>query len=759
MRIAVLRPQVPFARGGAEIFTDELVAELRARGHEADLVSVPFKWYPGARVLTQAFLWRMLDLDEADGRPIDVVVATKFPSYVVRHREKRVWLVHQFRQAYELDGTELGQFGAVARGARAAPAGAGARPARARRGDAPLRDVGERRRAPRAVDGPRRRGPAASAAGAPVPDVAPSQGFVLSASRLDRAKRIDLLLEAAALEPGFEVVIASDGPDRERLEEIARARGLDGRVRFEGRVDAERLAELYATCSSVYYAPVDEDFGMGPYEAFLSGKPVITTTDAGGPLDVVHDRETGLVVRPDAAEIGSAAAWLREHEDEAAAFGSGGEGARRRGDVGPRDREAPLVKVAYFSPMPPEASGIADYSALLLPALREHVDVDGREARDEAPAARHRPRRLPHRQQPRRARLDPRRPAARAGRSSSSTTSSSTTSSRASRSAGGTATATSTRWSASTASSAGCSAHGVLDKRLPPLWEARPEEFPLAGEVLSLATGLVVHSRYVEDRARAAGLRRARSRACRIPRGRDPGVAPAAIDGRPADRRVRERQPVEARAAAARGLRARPRGAPRRAAPARRRDVARLRPRAAPAAARARRRRDRARGLRRRAAALGADGRLRRPREPPLADDGRDVRHGDPGAHPRQAARRLATSAGSRELPGRRRAQGAGRRRRGRPTSRRRSGSSPSGPTCARRWAPPRGRSPRREHDARAGRRAPGGGVRADRGRRAPSRTTSLRDVSEAAAEVGIAPGSPEAAEIARRLAEVDLGG
>ena len=63
MRIAVCRPQVPFARGGAEIFTDSLVDELRARGHEADIVSVPFKWYPGARVLTQAFLWRMVDLD------------------------------------------------------------------------------------------------------------------------------------------------------------------------------------------------------------------------------------------------------------------------------------------------------------------------------------------------------------------------------------------------------------------------------------------------------------------------------------------------------------------------------------------------------------------------------------------------------------------------------------------------------------------------------------------------------------------------
>jgi glycosyltransferase involved in cell wall biosynthesis len=323
MRIAVLRPQVPFARGGVEIFTDELVAELRARGHEADLVSVPFKWYPGTRVLTQAFLWRMLDLDEADGRRIDVVVATKFPSYVVRHAEKRVWLVHQFRQAYELDGTDLGQFGPAAE----------ERALRRQVQELDRKALGEAARlfaTSANVAGRLERSTGLVAEVLPHPPQAlpyrsePSHGFVLSASRLDRAKRIDLLLEAAALEPGFDVVIASDGPDRERLEEIAHARGLDGRVRFEGRVDAERLAELYATCVAVYYAPVDEDFGMGPYEAFLSGKPVITTTDAGGPLDVVSDHGTGLVVRPDAAEIGSAAAWLRGHEAEAVSFGRAG---------------------------------------------------------------------------------------------------------------------------------------------------------------------------------------------------------------------------------------------------------------------------------------------------------------------------------------------------------------------------------------------------------------------------------------------------
>ena len=88
MRIAVCAPQVPFVRGGAEIFADTLVDELRARDHETELVTVPFKWYPGTRVLDQAFLWRLLDLTESDGRPIDLVVATKFPSYCVRHPEQ-----------------------------------------------------------------------------------------------------------------------------------------------------------------------------------------------------------------------------------------------------------------------------------------------------------------------------------------------------------------------------------------------------------------------------------------------------------------------------------------------------------------------------------------------------------------------------------------------------------------------------------------------------------------------------------------------
>jgi len=323
MKIAVCRPQVPFSRGGAEIFADDLVRELSARGHDADLVTVPFKWYPGERVLTQAFLWRLLDLEEADGRAIDLVIATKFPSYCVRHPNKVAWVLHQFRQAYELDRTELGQFGESAEERatrRSVQQLDRIALGEARKVFATSRNVAERIRQSTGIEAEVLAHPPAPLpyrAGAP-------EGFILSVNRLDRSKRIDLLIEAVASDPALRCVIAGEGPDRERLERIAHERGLDGRAVFAGRVSDDELADLYARCIGVFYAPVDEDFGMVPYEAFLSEKPVLTTTDAGGPLEVVADRRTGLVVEPRPDELARAAAWLSEHPQEAESFGRAG---------------------------------------------------------------------------------------------------------------------------------------------------------------------------------------------------------------------------------------------------------------------------------------------------------------------------------------------------------------------------------------------------------------------------------------------------
>jgi glycosyltransferase involved in cell wall biosynthesis len=74
--------------------------------------------------------------------------------------------------------------------------------------------------------------------------------------------------------------------------------------------------------------------------------------------------------------------------------------------------------------------------------------------------------------------------------------------------------------------------YAVLDNKLPPLWETRPEDYPLTGEILMDASALIVHSRYVEDRVRTLGYDRP---IVRIPHPAwpVPDVAPAEVEGEP----------------------------------------------------------------------------------------------------------------------------------------------------------------------------------------------------------------------------------
>ena len=320
MRIAVCRPQQPFEFGGVEIFTDRLAAELRARGHEADVVSLPFQSWPNDKLMSSSALWRLIDLGPRGTSPADLVIATKFPSYLIEHPNKVVWLVHQLRQAYDLDGTEHGQFGSSAAD----------RSARARIEQADRLALGGARKlfaTSRNVAGRLSRSTGLQAEVLPHPPQELAfrcdryDPFVLSVGRLDRLKRVDLLLEAAALEPRLRLVVAGDGPDRGALEARAAELGLGERARFAGRVSEEELTELYATCRVVYYAPVDEDFGMVPLEAFRASKPVVTTADAGGPLDVVVDGETGRVTAPDPESLADA---LGMSEETARSYGAAG---------------------------------------------------------------------------------------------------------------------------------------------------------------------------------------------------------------------------------------------------------------------------------------------------------------------------------------------------------------------------------------------------------------------------------------------------
>src|SRR5437773_2205296 len=108
MRILIATVQVPFVRGGAEVLAEGLRDALHREGHQAEIVAIPFKWYPPERILDQMLACRLLDLTESSGTPVDRVIGLKFPAYLIPHPNKVLWIVHQHRSAYDLWDHPLG---------------------------------------------------------------------------------------------------------------------------------------------------------------------------------------------------------------------------------------------------------------------------------------------------------------------------------------------------------------------------------------------------------------------------------------------------------------------------------------------------------------------------------------------------------------------------------------------------------------------------------------------------------------------------
>jgi phosphatidylinositol alpha-1,6-mannosyltransferase len=158
----------------------------------------------------------------------------------------------------------------------------------------------------------------------PPPRRAPSQGHLLAVARLhpdDAYKGVDRTLEALArLEAPPPLVVAGDGPDRPRLEALARALGV--RATFPGRVDDAALAGLYRDACAFVLPSTGEGFGLVYLEAMAAGLPCVAAL-AGGAPEVVADGETGVVVPPDDLDA-LAAAIARVSGPDGPALGAAG---------------------------------------------------------------------------------------------------------------------------------------------------------------------------------------------------------------------------------------------------------------------------------------------------------------------------------------------------------------------------------------------------------------------------------------------------
>ena len=376
MRIAVAHPApVPAARGGAERATGGLVAHICDHTpHRAELVTRPFPERTLAEVVTGYRTFHELDLSG-----FDRVVACKYPAWMVSHEHLTVLMFHPLRGLYDLwpptlattcsdplvertrrwiatrshpgdigpvldeleavldrfdpDGPHLGrtQPGDADLGhpdlGLPGPLGHTAvhtldrlalRPGRTRRHLALSHTVRLR---------PGYFPPGADPAVVYLPSdlaVAASspRRHLLWASRLDEPKRVELALQAyRSVDTDIPLLVAGAGPRRQAAEELAAA---DGRVSVVGEVSDRHLAELYAGAVAVVFAPYDEDLGLVTLEAWRASSPVVTTTDSGGPAELVTDGVDGLVAEPTVEGLAAAIARLLSDRDLAAELGRNG---------------------------------------------------------------------------------------------------------------------------------------------------------------------------------------------------------------------------------------------------------------------------------------------------------------------------------------------------------------------------------------------------------------------------------------------------
>ncbi|HEX5504928.1 MAG TPA: glycosyltransferase [Thermomicrobiales bacterium] len=185
------------------------------------------------------------------------------------------------------------------------------------------------------------------------------QTTLLTVNQLHPRKRLDLCLRAvtAARAQGVaaRALIAGDGAARGELEALARALGLAGAVTFCGFVPDADLPALYAACDIYLHTGRAESFGLSVLEAAASGLPVVAVAE-GGPLEILRDGETGLLVPPTPACLAAAIAALARDPAAARALG-----ARARADVAARYRweDGAAEMLAALAGLRAENSGLS----------------------------------------------------------------------------------------------------------------------------------------------------------------------------------------------------------------------------------------------------------------------------------------------------------------------------------------------------------------------------------------------------------------
>jgi glycosyltransferase involved in cell wall biosynthesis len=332
MRVIIATVHVPFIRGGAELHAEGLRNALIAAGHDAEIVAIPFKWYPPQRVLDHMLACRLFDLDEVAGTRVDLVIGLKFPAYLIPHPNKVLWILHQHRSAYELwDHPSLSDLihypdGMLVRDA-------------IREADRNL--IPEAKLIFANSQNVARRlkeycGISAKPLYHPPPNAEKyhtekAEDFFFFPSRICIPKRQELVLRALKKTRHPVRVRFVGTPDHlaygSEMKTLSRKLKISDRVDWLEEVTDDELIDHYARSLGVIYPPIDEDYGYVTLEAMLAAKPVITCSDSGGPLEFVQNESTGLIVAPDEDALAQALDRIWSDRQTAQRWGEAGRDA------------------------------------------------------------------------------------------------------------------------------------------------------------------------------------------------------------------------------------------------------------------------------------------------------------------------------------------------------------------------------------------------------------------------------------------------
>jgi glycosyltransferase involved in cell wall biosynthesis len=328
MRILIATNHVPFIRGGAEIHAEGLRDALRAAGHQVEIIAIPFKWYPAEKVLDHMLACRLFDLSEAMGTAVDLLIGLKFPAYLIPHENKVLWILHQFRTAYELWDHPLGDLIYEPNGVEVRDA---IRQAdknvfpQAKRIFSNSANVAARLKFYCGFDAPPLYHPPPQAENF---YNAEAEDYFFFPSRLCLPKRQSLVLEALSRTRNRARVVfagtADEGDYLSQLQGLAARLQVDSRAQWLGYITEEQKLDLYARALGIIYPPIDEDFGYVTLEGMLAQKPLIVCSDSGGPLEFVRNEENGLIVDPNPDELAQALDNIWENRAQAKKWGSAG---------------------------------------------------------------------------------------------------------------------------------------------------------------------------------------------------------------------------------------------------------------------------------------------------------------------------------------------------------------------------------------------------------------------------------------------------